>query len=116
LGSDLLNGGAGTDSFVFNTALSLRNVDRIADFLAIDDTIRLESAVFTQLLSTGTLAASMFQASGVGAADDADDYIVYNTTTGSLSYDADGVGATAAVQFAQLVGSPAITNADFVVV
>jgi hypothetical protein len=81
-----------------------------------NDTIRLENAVFTQLLSTGTLAASMFQASVVGAADDADDYIVYNTTTGALSYDADGVGAAAAVQFAQLVGSPAITSADFVVV
>jgi serralysin len=38
------------------------------------------------------------------------------STTGALSYDSDGFGGTAAVQFAQLSPGLALTNIDFVVV
>ena len=49
-------------------------------------------------------------------AHDASDRVIYNMTTGSLYYDPDGTGGTAAVRFAVLTGSPdALTNADFVV-
>ena len=51
-----------------------------------------------------------------GGAVDATDRILYNDTTGAIFYDADGSGATAAIQFATLTGSPTITNADFFVV
>jgi Ca2+-binding RTX toxin-like protein len=50
------------------------------------------------------------------AAHDADDRIVYNTATGALYYDADGIGGEAAIQFATLSGSPDhLTAADFAV-
>jgi len=114
-GNDILVGGIGKDTFVFNTALSARtNVDRISDFRAIDDTIRLENAVFTRLTKTGTLASGAFR---VGTkALDKDDRILYNPSTGYLSYDADGNGKGLAVKFATLVTKPIIAAADFFVI
>jgi Ca2+-binding RTX toxin-like protein len=118
-GNDLLNGGQGLDTFVFDTALNAStNTDTILDFTAVDDTIQLSKAIFTALSATsGTLDAANFVASADGTALDANDYILYNTTTGALYYDADGNGAGAAVQFAILGTSshPTITNADFIV-
>jgi Ca2+-binding RTX toxin-like protein len=50
--------------------------------------------------------------------NDADDRIIYNTTSRALYYDADGSGSVEAVQFA-IVGTPLSPNVsftDFVVV
>jgi Ca2+-binding RTX toxin-like protein len=116
-GNNTMTGAQGADTFVFNTALNAAtNLDHITDFASVD-TIELENAVFTSLTTTGTLSANaFFSAAGATSAHDADDRIVYNTTTGALFYDADGVGGTAAVQFAVLDNHAALTNADFVVV
>ena len=67
----------------------------------------LDNDVFTTLAGLGTLKANAFwQRSGSGAANtlahDADDRIVFNTTTKGLYYDADGVGGAASIQFATL--------------
>lgn len=127
-GSDILNGGAGIDSlagqagrdvFVFNAALnSATNRDTINDFLAADDVFYLENtgAGLFNALTTGALAASAFVANGTGTATDALDRIVYNTSTGVLSYDANGNAAGGAVQFALLTNKAAITHLDFLVV
>jgi Ca2+-binding RTX toxin-like protein len=116
-GNDRLFGGAGTDAFVFDTALGA-NVDALPDFDPVQDVIHLDNAVFTAL-ATGVLAPGQFRAgANLGAAQDADDRIVYDTTTGRLYYDADGVGGTAAIRFASLgsEGSiPTLTVADFLV-
>lgn len=118
LGNDTLSGGSGTDGFVFETVPhGTNNLDTIADFVAADDTIALDNAVFTRLTATGALAAANFRASSTGTAADANDYVLYNTTTGTLLYDADGSGsASAAVAFAVLTGAPTIGYADFVVI
>jgi len=114
LGRDAMSGGAGKDSFYFHTALSgTSNVDRITDYKAVDDTIRLENAIFTRLTTTGTLSAAAFWKGG--AAHDANDRIIYNSATGTLMYDADGNGAGAAVKFAQLAAKLALSKSDFVV-
>jgi len=112
-GSDTLEGGAGADGFRFTTALGATNVDRILDFTVVDDTIFIDNAVFTGL-AAGALAAGAFR-NGTAAVD-ADDRIIYNAATGALLFDVDGVGGTAAVQFATLDGAPVLTNADFQVI
>ncbi len=99
---------------VFDTALNAAtNKDTILDFNPANDTIRLDNAIFTTL-SAGTLQASGFY---IGtAAHDADDRIIYNRSTGQVSYDADGNGAGAAVAFAVINNKAALTNADFFIV
>jgi len=111
LGNDRLTGGAGQDKFVFNTALTA-NIDKIIDFAVVDDTIQLENAIFTKLTATGVLNSADFK---IGAATDANDFVVYNQATGGLFYDADGNGAGTAVQIAILGSHLALTHADFVV-
>ena len=112
IGKDTLTGGAGNDIFRFDTALSAAtNVDAITDF-TLGDKIQLENAVFAKLVTVGALSAANF-VSGAGAvALDLKDFIIYDTATGNLSYDADGSGAGAAVQFATLTGIPTLTIAD----
>ena len=117
--NDFIFGGAGQDTFVFNTTLNATtNVDTIDDFIAADDTISLDNAIFTALSASGTLSSTNFVTSASGAAVDADDYILYNTTTGALSYDTDGSGAATAIMFATLGTSthPMITAIDFTVI
>ena len=117
-GNDILTGGLGADTFLFNTALGAANRDVITDFNVAADTIQLENTgIFTALgAALGVLDVNLFKNLTTGGAVDATDRILYNDTTGAIFYDADGTGATAAIQFATLTGSPTVTNADFFVV
>jgi Ca2+-binding RTX toxin-like protein len=115
-GNDELLGGAGADRFVFDTALdSTANLDTIADFTADQDEIVLHNSIFNELIEEGTLSAVNFHAGSTGMAADDNDYILYNTTTGALSYDADGSGQGVAVEFAVLSTKPQINEKDFVI-
>ncbi|RDE51726.1 MAG: calcium-binding protein, partial [Candidatus Accumulibacter meliphilus] len=117
LGNDTLSGGAGADRFRFDTLFdALANRDTISDYNVFDDTVELENAIFTSLITSGTLAAGSFRSgAGVISAADADDYLIYNSSSGALYYDADGNGAGVAVQFATLSGGLALSNLDFMV-
>ena len=116
--NDTLSGGTGNDAFIFNVALTA-NIDLITDFAPVNDTIKLENSIFKSLSTVGTLAADQFiSGANVLAAADSNDFLIYNTTSGKLFYDADGNGAGAGVQIA-LIGlstHAALTNADFVVI
>ena len=114
-GDDELTGLGGQDSFLFNTTLSAAtNVDAITDFNVAADTILLDDAIFSSSLGLGNISAGEFV---IGAtAQDTNDRIIYNSGTGALSYDSDGVGGTDAIQFAQLSTGLALTYLDFVVV
>jgi VCBS repeat-containing protein len=100
LGADLLSGGAGRDSFVFDTRLGKGEIDTIQGFNPLEDKILLDNAVFKKLGSPGQLDWGAFRWGG--NALDADDRILYDFTTGVLSYDADGTGSGAAVKFAKI--------------
>lgn len=106
-GNDTLVGGGGADIFIFNTKPSAKlNRDTISDFQhAGGDIIQLKQSVYTGITHTGDLLAEEFySAPGATAAHDSDDRIVYDTATGILSYDADGIGGLAAVQFGRISG------------
>jgi serralysin len=110
-GNDTLVGGEGSDSFLFN---AVTNVDTIADFSVSDDMIWLDNAVFTALSTLGTLDNEAFY---IGtAAHDADDRVVYDPTTGNLTYDSNGNAAGGVSEFAVLDTGLALTNSDFFVV
>ncbi|MCE6961784.1 M10 family metallopeptidase C-terminal domain-containing protein [Cereibacter sphaeroides] len=109
-----IRGGAGADVFVFTSALGNGNVDRIVDFRVVDDTIRLENHIFSGL-SEGWLSSRAFARNATGRAADSSDRIIYETDTGNLLYDRDGLGGSAAVRFAVLPTGLNLTNADFFV-
>ena len=115
-GNDVLDGGTGLDVFRFASELNAStNVDTVNGFIAADDALQLENSVFTKLAATGVLSASFFRASTAGTAADSDDYVLYETDTGFLRYDADGTGAGAAVLIAKFTGAPSLTAADIFV-
>jgi Ca2+-binding RTX toxin-like protein len=122
-GNDVLTGGDGSDRFVFDTSLSSSNIDTIKDFLTGADKIVLSAKIFSKF--TGTSTGSAITAGnlvvGVGAtavAKDKDDYLIYDTTSDLLYYDADGNGSGAAVAFVkvELTGTAAPAFGDFLVV
>ncbi|HVQ07468.1 MAG TPA: M10 family metallopeptidase C-terminal domain-containing protein [Allosphingosinicella sp.] len=113
-GNDLLAGLGGADTFAFTSALGANNVDTLFDFSVADDTIALDDAIFAAL---GAALDSGEFVNGTGSvAIDADDHIIYNSTTGALFYDVDGVGGADAVQFATLTPGLALTVSDFSVI
>jgi serralysin len=112
LDADILTGGAGRDAFVFNTSLKA-GCDQVTDFTHGYDSFRLENCVFTTLTTTGPLASSAFWSGS--AAHDSTDRVIYNPATGALSYDCDGTGSAAPLQFAQLLPGLSVTASDFTV-
>jgi hypothetical protein len=114
-GNDTLTGNAGNDMFVFDKALNAgTNVDTITDFSKGADRILLDHLIFTAL-TAGKLAATSFVAEAGAVAHDSNDFILYDTTTGNLSYDADGSGAQFSILFAHLNNSPLLAAADLAV-
>jgi len=114
-GLDTLTGGGGADAFVFSTALGAGNIDTMTDFNVAADTIRLENAIFTGLVA-GVLTAAAFRANLTGLAADASDRIIHETDTGTLFFDADGLGGAAGLRFAVLDPGMAVTQTDFLVI
>lgn len=131
-GNDTLTGGGGKDTFVFgkvyeevvtgssttvqtytNTALNLTGVDTITDFSRGNDKIELHLDQYSQLAG---FSSSMLRVNSTGTAQDSNDYLVYNTTTKTLSYDADGSGSGAKVDIAILTGVNTLSTSDFVIV
>lgn len=131
-GNDTLTGGGGKDTFVFgkvyeevvtgssttvqtytNTAFNLTGVDTITDFSRGNDKIELHLDQYSQLAGFNS---SMLRVNSTGTAQDANDYLVYNTTTKTLSYDADGNGSGAKVDIAILTGVNTLSASDFVIV
>jgi Ca2+-binding RTX toxin-like protein len=117
-GQDTLTGSSDLDAFVFDVAPGSANADIVTDFSGGQDQIRLDAAVMTALGTSGTLSATdgrFYAASGAAAGHDADDRIVYDSSTGNLYYDADGNGAGGAQLIANLLGSPSVAATDITV-
>ena len=106
-------GGSAPDAFRFDAAALTGGIRSISDFSVADDTIELMKTAFPQLQGDASdfLLASNFV---IGAlALTVSQHVVYSATTGALSYDADGNGTGAAVQFATLPPNLGMTSGDF---
>jgi len=115
-GNDTLSGGLDADAFRFDSPLNTgTNLDSITDFSIIQgDMIQLSRSIFTAFTTPGTLAASAFVIGA--AATTANQRILYNSVTGLLSYDRDGIGAIGAIGFANLSPGLALTNSSFSII
>jgi Ca2+-binding RTX toxin-like protein len=110
-GTNTLRGEAGNDTFVFNAPNV--GLSQILDYAAGADHIELSASNFgLNSIQEGT--NFIFGSNPAAVAQQAT--LLYNTTIGTLSWDADGTGATAAVTFAQLTTAPVLHAADFVIV
>ncbi|SDH36793.1 VCBS domain-containing protein [Variovorax sp. OV700] len=100
-GADILTGGADNDTFVFDSAPNA--VDSVTDFnasgsAASGDLVELSLGTFTALSTSSgsTLSAVEFASSDGGGAGDvvgAGVHVIYDSATGNLYYDADGLSA-----------------------
>jgi len=111
-GSDLLDGGGGKDKYVFKDKLG-HGVDTIVKFEA-GEQLRLDSAVFKHIGAHGTLAAKYFH---TGAhAQDGNDHILYQHSTGKVFYDSNGDAAGGRTLFAVIDNTPNLHHDDFFVI
>jgi len=118
-GADNLIGGLGNDTFVLNA--SLNAVDTITDLNAnATDTIALDHLIFAGIGTSGVLAATDFASvanNGTAVTVAANVNIIYDQSTQSLYYDADGgdasTGRTLVVNLTGVTGT--VDNTDFIV-
>jgi len=118
-GNDTLIGGAGADFFVFDQPAGAANADRITDFASGADRLQFDNAAMAALGADGNFAAGdarFFAAAGAAGGHDADDRLVYNTSTGQLFYDDDGSGAHAAQLVVTLQAGAALSATDISVI
>jgi Ca2+-binding RTX toxin-like protein len=110
-GLDVLFGGADQDIFVL--AKTFADRDWINGFVSGTDRLEVDGALFG--LAPGALDASRLVANGNPVAN-APGQFLFNTSNGTLRFDADGPGGAAAEIIARLVGTTSLAAGDFIVV
>lgn len=108
-GNDHLFGEAGADSFIFNTAPSVRNTDVIGDFISGVDSIGLHRLYFGAA-DSGDGTPRLFLSA---AAETLDATLLFDTNSELLFYDEDGAGPNAAQPFVYLSNVNYLTESDF---
>lgn len=110
-GGDILTGGGGIDTFIYRSPQ--HGSDAITDF-GTDDFFQISAASFGGGLIAGTPLSLTEATTGVFVSSDnplslgTSANFLYNTATGILSFDQDGVGVDAAVTIARLRGLPSL--------
>lgn len=111
-GNDRLTGDGGNDNFNFVWDLANSGVDTITDFAHGADRIYVASWWGGGFTVEDLVATQFRSGAGVTTANSATQRVIYNTTTGDLYFDIDGVGGVAAVRFAVLSNHAALTFDD----
>lgn len=112
-GANKVTGGAGADAFAFGQ-VGRGHITTVLDFNASEgDTLMFDSSVFTSLAGIEDLTNHLVI--GSKALDD-DDFLIFDSNSKKLYYDADGAGGEAALQIAVLKGvtdlSPSALSVD----
>lgn len=126
-GNDVLEGGAGNDTLtggfgsdIFRYVARSEKRDTITDFGVSSDKIQVVGTNFG-IQGTGfldqldDLDVAHFATNGK-ALTDSDPAFIYNTSTGVLSFDADGQGVFGAVALVKLIGIAELMAADIEIV
>ena len=119
-GKDTLYGGAGNDIFVFDAKPhKKKNYDTVKDYKVKQDSIHLDDAVFTKLGSGKISSPKMLKAKHFklsNQAQDKDDYIIYDKSTGVLYYDSNGSSAGGRTEIAKFSNKPMLKASEFFVI
>jgi Ca2+-binding RTX toxin-like protein len=111
-GTDRLRGGDGEDQFFLDTSISGNmHSDKILDFSAANDKIMLDDEIHG--LVPFTWLEDLFVSNKSGKAEDADDRIIYQTSTGKLYCDLDGKGGAGSAVIAILDKNLDLTHENF---
>ncbi|NKJ43557.1 cadherin domain-containing protein [Novosphingobium sp. SG720] len=115
-GADTMTGGTGNDRFRFDVMETTARRDTITDFTAGQDSIEIRRSIFTAFAghAAGALTAGELALGPVATTPD--QHLIYDQSTGVLSYDADGSGAGAAIELAVLTGHPALVAGDILLI
>jgi Ca2+-binding RTX toxin-like protein len=113
-GNDTLIGGAGNDHFRFTARAD--GADTIVDFASGADRLDFTKLAFgnhlaVNGLNTGIVDTTHFIANDTGPTTSAQEFW-YDTAHQALYFDADGIGAGAAIEMAQLGPSVILANTD----
>lgn len=112
IGDDILQGGIGADTFAFTE--ENHGVDTLTDFNSAEgDVIQISAIGFKEELSLGVLSDEYFS---LGVSSDANDYFIYNQSTGILSFDVDGFGPVEATQTARIGSGTSLSQEDIIIV
>ncbi len=112
-GNDNLTGGAGADQFRFNS--TVEGIDTINGFTTGVDKIGVAVGTFGAFAAGYTPVAGTQFINGTAANGAGAPQFIYDTATGNLLYDADGV-AGGETQIATIAGAPAFASTDIVYV
>jgi Ca2+-binding RTX toxin-like protein len=107
-GADILQGGTGSDQFRYIGGET--GLDRILDFQPDTDKIALMGTAFIHT------ARVDFISNAAPAPTTTNSTFLYNVNNGIIFFDADGTGAAAAVQLAQLNVGQVLSAGDFIFV
>lgn len=111
-GADALVGGNGADFFQFNNPTE--GTDKISSFVILEDKLSVDDSGFGGGLVSGNITSAQFTL-GSSATTSAHRFM-YDTGTGLIRYDADGVGGNSATIIAKLMNIPAEFNQTNIVV
>ena len=100
--------GSGSNDIYLSSSFTSSSIN---NFKPNTDRIYLSQSIFSALPINLTVDNLVSAASPVSS--DTNDFLLYNTSTGWLSYDADGSGNISAVDILQFTDRPDITFTDF---
>jgi Ca2+-binding RTX toxin-like protein len=116
-GHDVLTGGLDADTFLLDVlGASSADKDVFKDFISGTDTIEISVSAFASLGAYGLGELDPGELTFGAKATAAGQHLIYNTGTGGLFYDADGVGGAAQIQIAALTGHPTLNASDITLI